>query len=388
MNPQKPTLKAPYRLIAFLLLTPCCAEEKSDFQIARETYANAILDRMSKDNQRPKWATPEWEPHYADHQKMLQGMGQAGWDMTFERFKEGRIVIIAARDVIGRIPERQNADRDTKRLLSLLKDTTFRRRTWVPQLIKMRAPERANEFLEPFLEQQDTELLRACVGGMNFRNPSPQNIESIIALLDHEDSIIKFYSTRFLEFATGHICLKNGVYTNTKDSWKTWWNTVKDLNLNDILKAELFKLPELINHENRKVSERAGLILLTQSAHITYGKGEPIGEWWNAAEGAKHWKKWLTLRYKDQSSLRLTSVEHHFREKRPTVPIEILRATISLNIGDLKSPNEKIRNNARYAISQLLEGDSPWQGPRGHRRSARFDELLTEWWQHRMAGKL
>jgi len=357
---------------------------------AAAVWANALLDQILSPKPREVRIRTEGEPSYDYQKDALIALGDIGWEETFKRLADGRIHG-ALVEVLTWRSLRSNEPEKTQKVLKLLEGNDFRGRKRIPQIIAKLEPVDANKMLLPFLADSDPEVREACFVSLSCSNAASPEIETAIRLLDDPSEGVRFRAITFLERSTGHIPVGNDLPNDMKAVWSKWWNEQKSRGVEPILKSELTQCANLLKNPDEQIRERAGLTLIAHSGQTFFGFHQK-NVWWGVHNGdhsAECWQEWLKLRYAGKEHMEATIWENEFHMLHPEIPLDVLRATISMNVKDLRSQISSVRSIARESIASILGKSCPFH--MGYDRvgsSYREDDWLNEgierWWEQRM----
>lgn len=346
-------------------------------------YANALLDGIFT-HEEHRFGREE-EPSHDAEGRALIALGHAGWDETYKRLASGHfdsafVAVLATRSYWDGEAER------TQRLMRLLAMKEFNRRSWIPQIIAAKEPLKANQLLLSYLTDSDPDVRTACITALSPAMAAPPEIESVIGLLDDPSESVRFQGRVFLERATGHIPEGDAASSGSKAAWSKWWHDQKPVGMATIVKAELTRCASLLTHPDEALRERAGRALVAHSGQPYYGFHQN-NPWWGVHHGERSkecWLEWLRLRYSGKEHVKSTGWEDEFHIQHPEVPLDVLRATISMNVNDLDSEHSLVRSSARGSIAALLGEVSPFRESRSDPEGDWLNVGIQHWWKQRL----
>ena len=347
-------------------------------------YANALLDSIF--DSRRRYPAPEEEPTFEGKAKALIDLGEAGWDETFKRLARGQFHWHVFPAVLGRSSLSEIEPERTRRLLALLNSKNFALRGSVPRLIAAREPLEGNKLLRPFLSDSDAQVREASIAALSPLVAAPSEIEIGIDLLDDLSEPLRAQARYFLERATGHIPDGDPASSDMKAIWSQWWQDHKTTDLATLRKTELNRCANLLTSPDPEFRERVGMALIAHSRQVNFGFHQK-NVWWDVHRGEisrKNWLEWLRLRYSGREHVRSTVVEDEFRINHPEVPLDALRATITMNVRDLESEESRVRSLARQSLSMLLEESCPFRESCSDAEGDWLNAGIRHWWAQRL----
>jgi hypothetical protein len=346
-------------------------------------YANQLLDSLFSPEGGRK--VMEASTDYEGRAKALVELGQIGWDETFKRL-EGGSYHDAFITVLGRGSPWVDKEKCTARLMGLLDSKTYIHRKWLLRIIAAREPIKGNQLLLRFLADPDPEVREFCVVALEPLVAAPPEIEAVIGLMDDPSHPVRSQSRSFLERATGHVTRGEPEPGDAKTAWLEWWQAQQPADMAAIVKSELTRCADLLTDPDEEFREHAGMPLVIQSAQTYFGFHQK-NVWWgvhNGEHSKASWKEWLRLRYSMMESAKTTTWEYEFHKRRPGIPLAALRATIAMNVGDLKSESSAVRSLARESIASLLQDACPFRVSYDDRENEWLNEGVTLWWAKRI----
>ena len=198
-----------------------------------------------------------------------------------------------------------------------------------------------------------------------FALTGKQDAEAVIGLLDDPSDSVRFYARYFLMRRLGYIPLPEEGDSDSTKSWNAWWNGCKEKSGENIRDQGLARCLSLVTHPNKEFRGHALSLLMAYSVQPYYGDNNTEGCWGSANAGersASSWKKYLAL-------------------AKPFNPKSIKRATLQMNLDDLKSNLSFVREIARESIQHIVGSEFPLNRESLSHCTVRdsFNDALAAW---------